>query len=77
MCALTGEHYVFSDSEWDELLKARCAIFFKTFYFAAIFRIILARAQNTRNLSHIHGTRTLALSWMRVKSMPDGGQGRR
>ena len=24
--------------------------------------------------SHIHGTKTLTLSWMHVKSMPDGGQ---
>ena len=31
-------------------------------------------AQNTGSLSHIHGTRTLALSWMHVKSMADGGQ---
>ena len=32
------------------------------------------RAQNTGNLSHIHGTKTLTLSWMHVKNMPDDGQ---
>ena len=37
-------------------------------------RDLLSKDQNTGNLSHIHDTKTLTLSWMHVKSMQDGGQ---
>ena len=36
-------------------------------------RFFGARVQNTGNLSYIHGTRTLVLSWTYVKSIPGGG----
>ena len=35
--------------------------------------IFYANAQNSGNLSHFHGTRTLILSWMHVKRIPGNG----
>ena len=39
--------------------------------------IFYAKAQNSGNLSHFHGTRTLILSWMHVTRMPDNGTRKR
>ena len=39
--------------------------------------IFYAKARNSGNLSHFHGTRTLILSWMHVKYMPDNGPRKR
>ena len=39
--------------------------------------IFYAKARNSGNLSHFHGTRTLTLSWMHVKYMPDNGPRKR
>ena len=39
--------------------------------------IFYAKAPNSGNLSHFHGTRTLILSWMHVKHMPGNGPRKR
>ena len=39
--------------------------------------IFYAKAQNSGNLSHFHGTRTLILSWMHVKRLPGNGPRKR
>ena len=41
------------------------------------FEIFYAKAQNSGNLSNFHCTRTLILSWMHVKRMPDNGPRKR
>ena len=39
--------------------------------------IFYAKAQNSGNLPHLHGTSTLILSWMHVKRMPGNGPRKR